>query len=322
MDPAAAHLLVVDDSPSVLKWISGLLIKKGYRITCAPSGESAIKLFQTDTFDMVMTDIILPGMSGLNLLKLLKESKPEIDVIIISSNSSSFTAIKALRLGAYDYIIKPLDEEAILYNVVERTLEKRALALENRKLINDLSDKNRALQESLEMMRTVNRICTLISSTLDIGDILRMLVESAVSQLQARTGYLLLLDKTGTGFSMKVCVGIDHIVARTFALRHDQGISGLTVASNKPLRLGASVPPPLLQRIKEEDADGELFSPPGIISVPLRVNEKVVGAVTISGRENNKPFSDAEVEFLATLANHAAIALGTAGTYYKLKKSV
>lgn len=322
MDPAAPHLLVVDDSPSVLRWISGLLLKKGYRVTCATSGESAIKLFQTDDFDLVMTDIILPGMSGLNLLKLLKESKPEIDVVIISSNSSSFTAIKALRLGAYDYIIKPVDEEEVLFNVVERTLEKQALFRENRKLIKDLSDKNRALQESLEMMRTVNRICTLISSTLDIGDILRMLVESAVEQLQARAGYLLLLDKSGHGFSMKVCVGIDHNIARTFTLRNDQGISGLVVSSNKPLRLGMSPPPPLIQRWQEEDVEGELFSSPGLISVPLRVIDKVVGAVTISGRDNGKTFSDAEMEFLATLANHAAIALGTAGSFYKLKKGM
>lgn len=302
--------------------MSGLLQPRGYRVSCAPTGEDAIKMFQTKEFDLVMTDIILPGMSGLNLLKLLKESKPETDVVIVSSNASSFTAIKALRLGAYDYIIKPVDEEAILFNVVERTLEKRALSRENRKLVNDLSEKNRALQESLEMMRTVNRLCTIISSSLDIGDILRMLVESAVEQLQARTGYLLLLDKTGKYFSMKVCVGIDHSIARTFTLRHDQGISGLVVASNKPFRLGISPPPPLVQRLAEEDAEGELFSSPGIISVPLRVNEKVVGAVTISGRESDKAFADAEVGFLVTLANHVAIALGTAGSFYRLKKGI
>lgn len=320
METSAAHILVVDDSPSAQKMMTGVLQKKGYRITCAATGEEALKKFQGEEFDLVITDIILPGMSGLTLLKLMKESKPDIDVIIISGNASSFTAIKALRLGAYDYIIKPVDDETILYNVVERTLEKRALTRENRRLVSDLSKKNQALQAALEMMKTVNRICTLISSTLDIGDILRMLVESAVEQLQASMGYLLLLDKSGTAFSMKVCVGIDHSHARNFSLRIDQGVSGLVATSNKPLRMGMDVPAPMLQRLQEEDAEGNLFSPPGIVSVPLRINDKVVGVVTISGRSSGVPFTDAEVAFLATLANHAAIALANAGTVYKLKK--
>ncbi|WP_243688216.1 response regulator [Geotalea toluenoxydans] len=102
------HILVVDDSPSFQKMVCGLLLKKGYRVTCASSGEEAVRLFRAEEFNMVLTDIMLPGMSGLNMLKLAKEMKPETDVVIISSNASSFTAIKALRLGAYDYIVKPL----------------------------------------------------------------------------------------------------------------------------------------------------------------------------------------------------------------------
>lgn len=320
MDTWTAHILVVDDSPSVQKMMSGLLSAKGYKVTCAGTGEDALRIFREEEIDLVITDIILPGMSGLNLLKLVKESNPEIDVVIVSGNASSFTAIKALRLGAYDYIVKPVDDEAILYNVVERTLEKQTLTRENRRLINDLSEKNRALQDALERMKIVNMICSLISSTLDIGDILRILVDKAVAQLQAKTGYLLLLDKTADHFSMKVSVGVDHALARTFSLKHDQGISGLVAMSKKPLHLGSTVPPALAQRIREEGSVGHLFSAPGIVSVPLQLNNRVVGVVTISGRTSNKPYTEAEVEFLSALANHAAIALGNAGQVYKLQK--
>ena len=118
------HILVVDDSPSVLKMLSDLLVKKGYLVTACESGEDAIKKFLGEDFDLVLTDIMLPGMSGLNLLKLMKESKPYVDVIVISGNTSTFTTIKALRYGAYDYLVKPIDDEAILYSVVGRTLEK------------------------------------------------------------------------------------------------------------------------------------------------------------------------------------------------------
>ncbi len=315
-----SHILVVDDSVAFQKNIAAMLLQRGYRVTCASSGEDALKIFAADNFNLVLSDIILPGMSGLNLLKLVKEMRPHTDVVIITGNASSFTAIKALRLGAYDYIVKPIDDEAILYNVVERTLEKQSLIMENRRLISDLSDKNRALESTLNMMKTLNRICAMIASTLDIGDILRKLVESTVEQLKATKGYLLIIDRGSKSFTMKVCVGIDRHVAKTFNLGEDRGISGLVATTNKPLRIEANIPAALTQRILEEDVSGELFSTPGILSVPLKVKDRVVGVVNISGRADGKVFTDAEVEFICTIANHAAIALDNAGTLYKLKK--
>ncbi|WP_243370642.1 response regulator [Geotalea sp. SG265] len=321
MTNSSPHILVVDDSPSFQKMICSLLLKKGYRVTCASSGEEAIRLFQAEEFTMVLTDIILPGMSGLNMLKLAKEMKPETDVVIISSNASSFTAIKALRLGAYDYIVKPLDDEAILYNVVARTLEKQSLTIENRRLIRDLSEKNLALEETLQMMRALNSACAALASITDIGTILRKLVENAVAQLKAEKGYLLLLDRTGARFSMKVCVGIDHVFAKTFSMHKDQGISGLVAANNKPLSIESDIPASLTVRLLEEDTSGDLFSTPGILSVPLQIKDRVVGVVNISGRPGGTMFSEIEVDFVTTLATYAAIALDNAGTCYRLRKN-
>jgi CheY-like chemotaxis protein len=317
----ALQILVVDDSVSVQNLLASLLREKGYGVTCASSGEEGLKKFHDGLFDLVLSDIILPGMSGLHLLKVLKENRPEVEVVMITSTASSFTAIKALRLGAYDYIVKPVDDHELLYNVVGRTLEKQHLANENRRLISDLSEKNRALQETLDMMKTLNRLCAVIASTLDIGEILRMLVDSAVERLDATKGYLLLLDKTGKTFSMKVSVGIDHQLFSSFTMRHDQGISGLTATENRVITIGTDVPDDLARRLYEEDSNGVLFTTPGIISVPLKLKDKVVGVVNISGRASGKPFTETETEFLTTLAGHAAIALINAGNFYRLKKN-
>jgi len=316
----APHILVVDDSPTILKAISDLLLKKGYRVTQCESAEDAIRIFLKEEFDLVFTDIILPGMSGLNLLKLMKESKPYIDVIVISSTSSSFTTIRALRFGAYDYLVKPIDDENILYNVVDRTLEKKGLQQRNERLVAELSLKNRKLQEALEMMKTTNRLFSLISSTLDVGDILRMLVEKAVEQLNAHKGYLLLLDKSGSHFLMKFTVGVSHESARKFRLPCDRGISGLVASSNKALRIDVEDVSKYSKYLEEEDLDGELFAIPGSISFPLRIKDKVAGVVNICGRKEGEVFSDTDCEFIATLANHAAIALNTAGQFHMMKR--
>ena len=170
-------------------------------------------------------------------------------------------------------------------------------------------------------MKTVNKVCAAIASTLDVGEILHILVENAVKQLGAKKGYLLLLDKSGTNFSMKVPVGIDQKLANIFTLSHDKGISGAVVARNQMVRIGTTFPEQVALRILDKDVTGELFATPGILAAPLQLKDKVVGVVNISGRTNGKPFSDADAEFLTTLATHAAIALINAGNFYRLKKN-
>ncbi len=320
MTRAAHHILVVDDSHTFQQAMARLLISQGYRVTCSSSGEDAAKKLQSTEFDLVLSDIILPGMSGLNLLKLIKEHAPDTEVIIITGNASSFTAIKALRLGAYDYIVKPIDDETILYNVVERTLEKLTLTRENRRLIENLSEQNLRLEKTLSLMKTVNQVSTLIASSLDISEILSLLVEQAVENLKAEKGYLVLIDRASNRFSMKVSVGIDHSLAKQFGMDCDQGISGLVAKMGEALKLGADIPLDLTQRMLEEDESGELFSTPGILSVPLRLKDKVVGVVNVSGRTTGRPFTEEETEFLSSLANHAAIALNNAGAFYRLRR--
>jgi CheY-like chemotaxis protein len=318
--PTTPHILLVDDSATSRQNLASILERGGYRVTSAGTGNEAEAFLGQHQFDLVLTELIIPGVSGLNLLKQIKETTPEVEVVIVTSNASSFNAIKALRLGAYDFIIKPIDDDVVLFNVVERALEKQSLTRENVRLINDLSDRNQQLHEALEMMRTVNRTCALLASTPDIGEILRRLVESAVEQLRATRGYLLLLDKTGTTFAMKVWVGIEPELARKFSMPADRGISGLVAAKNRPLCIGTDIPRALTAKMVEEDRSGDLFIIPGILSVPLQINDKVAGVVNVSGRTDGTPFSDWEVEFMTTLASHAAIAINNAGTFFKMKK--
>ncbi|MBI5484952.1 MAG: response regulator [Deltaproteobacteria bacterium] len=316
------HVLLVDDSPMILKVLGDQLVKNGYLVTLCESAEEALEVFQEKEFDLVLADIILPGMSGLNMLKLMKDSKPGIDVIVISSTSSSYTTIRALRLGAYDYLVKPIDDENILSNVVKRALEKKELKQQNERLVADLSVKNRELQEALDMMKTTNRLCSMLSSTTDVASILRILVEKAVEQLNAEKGYLLLLDKSGSHFSIKISVGINHETVKQFKLPCERGISGLVASKNKPLRIDAGNTSKYINYIREEDQNGDLFSGNACISFPLRIKDKVAGVVNVCGRKGGGSFSDTECEFIALLANHAAIAVNNAGQFYQMKKNI
>src|SRR5512133_2690893 len=315
-----AHILVVDDSYTSSNKLTEILEAQGYLVAVASSAEEATPLFNSQEFDLVITELMLPGMSGLNMMKIFKERRPETDVVIVSSNASSFNTLKSLRLGAFDFIVKPIDDEAVLYNVVERALEKQEQGRKKQLMVTELTEKNKGLNESLAMMKIVNQICVLLTSTFDIAGILQKLTETAKEHLQATRGYLLLLDKSGSTLNVKVCTGIDPLATANFKLALGKGISGQVVSSGKPLMISDTSDENFLDNIMEEDPEGLLLASPSILSVPLQVQGRVAGALTLSGGCNGKPFNDEHLEFLSMLSRYASIAIENAGVVYNLKK--
>jgi CheY-like chemotaxis protein len=315
-----ASILIVDDTRTSRAKLTEILEAQGYHVTVASSAEEATPLFLTQEFNLVITELMLPGMSGLNLMKIVKERCPDSDVVIISSNASSFNTLKALRQGAYDFIVKPIDDETVLYNVIERALEKQEQGRKKQFLLNELTEKNRGLQDSLAMMRTINQICLLLTSTFDTAAILQKLTEAATEHLQATRGYLLLLDKSGINLNVKVCTGIDPASSAHVRLAINNGISGQVVASGKPVIMENFSDENYTSSIAAEDPDGVLLAAPSLLSVPLQVNGRIVGAVTISGGCAGKPFTDDHLDFLSMLSRFASIAIENAGVVYNLKK--
>lgn len=315
-----ASILIVDDSAASRNKLTEILEAQGYLVTVATSAEEAVPLLATQEFNLVITELMLPGMSGLNMMKIVKERCPDSDVVIISSNASSFNTLKSLRQGAYDFIVKPIDDETVLYNVIERALEKQEQGRKKQYLLNELTEKNKGLLETLAMMKIVNQICLILTSTFDIAAILQKLTETATEHLQAKRGYLLLLDKNGANLNVKVCTGIDSVSTAKFGLAIGAGISGQVVSSGKPVVVGKMSDDAFSASIAEEDPDGVLLAPPSILSVPLQVNGRVAGALTISGGCGGKPFTDDHLEFLSMLSRYASIAIENAGVVYNLKK--
>ena len=126
-------LLVVDDEPQILQVVSGILLDEGFEVLTAPDGETALKLVADASPDLVLLDIALPGMDGLEVLTELKRLYATLPVIMISAYGSVENAVKATRLGAYDFIEKPPHADNILLTV-RNALEMARLFEENRRL--------------------------------------------------------------------------------------------------------------------------------------------------------------------------------------------
>jgi two-component system response regulator PilR (NtrC family) len=163
---APARILVVDDERSMREFLEILFRKEGYGVTSAGDVEEALLALESDDFDLVISDIQMPGRSGLDLLRAAREAQPEAPVIMITAFATTETAIEAMKEGAYDYVTKPFQVDEIRL-VVEKALEKKLLATENRRLRSELRSERqqRTLVGNSEPMQQVYEMVGRVADT-------------------------------------------------------------------------------------------------------------------------------------------------------------
>lgn len=140
-------VLVVDDEEGIRESLSGIFEDEGCAILTSNSGEEALELLREQSPDLILLDIWLPGIDGIKTLEEIKVLKPDLPVIMISGHGNIELAVKATRMGAYDFLEKPLSLERVLL-VAKRALERRTLEIENKALKKDLTRKYRLIGNS------------------------------------------------------------------------------------------------------------------------------------------------------------------------------
>jgi two-component system nitrogen regulation response regulator NtrX len=134
-------ILIVDDEPSILQTLSGLLSDEGFEVTTAANGYEALKIIEAESPDLVLLDIWMPGIDGIETLKEIKKENPTIQVIIITGHGTIETAVNATKLGAYDLIEKPLSIDKVIV-AINNALNFRRLEEENKYLRKKALEKN------------------------------------------------------------------------------------------------------------------------------------------------------------------------------------
>ncbi len=137
------NIMVVDDEIVMQESCCRVLEKEGYSAHSVGSGEEALEVFDCEPFDLVLLDLKMPGIGGIETLQRLKEMDPGITILIITGYPSIETAVKAIKLGAYDYITKPFNPDELRI-AVNRALERKTLVAENQHLRQQLHAKNEA----------------------------------------------------------------------------------------------------------------------------------------------------------------------------------
>jgi two-component system response regulator PilR (NtrC family) len=156
-------ILVVDDEQSLREVLSIMLKRAGYAVTIAMDGEDAVELLQKEIFDLVITDLRMPKVDGMEVLKAVKSASPETVVLIITAFASADSAVEAMKQGAYDYLTKPFQVDEVQL-IIRNALEKRRLTTENMLLKREMASQSsfaqlvgqsEAIQRVFEVVRKV-----------------------------------------------------------------------------------------------------------------------------------------------------------------------
>ncbi len=177
-------VLIVDDSATALHYFGGMLEQLGYQTAKARNGAEALGLLEREEFDLVLSDLVMPGMDGLDLLREIKARGLDIPFLIITSHATLNTAVQAVRQGADDYIVRPVDNELLAHRL-RAVCERHQMRLEQaRRLAMEaaLATAGAAAHELNQPMTAITAMADLLASTKDperIKELARLMAAQA-----------------------------------------------------------------------------------------------------------------------------------------------
>ncbi len=284
---AKARVLAVDDQRYFRELIAGLLVDEGYAAETVASGEEALRALERSHFDVVITDLVMPGMDGSELVRRVKQRDPEQDVVVVTGVIDVATAVEAMKLGASDYLLKPFDGRALAV-MLEELLRRRRIKAE----------RDRLLAENIEY----------IAETRLLERALGLFCAVAVEPLVERTLRALCVE---TGAQGGVLWAASESVPGRLELA---GAHGLVRLAEEPASLEPADLPP---ELAPEDARA-VFAAWGdgarrpALYLALRRDGALLGLARLTDKLEGGPFEEVDRMAGERLARHAEVALANA----------
>lgn len=284
-------ILVVDDDANIRNGCKESLLIEGYEIETAESGQDALEILEEKFFDIVLTDLKMPGIDGMEVLKQIKKIHPYTEVIVFTAYGTVESAVEAMKLGAYDYITKPFDID-ILSMKVTKCLEKQKLTAKAGMLdvITGLYEASKEMIMPLKLEQFLNAVLKFASDT-----------------LEADSGSLMLLDKETNLLCISASLGLKEEIVKSTKLKIGDRISGWIAKTGEPLLLVNGFPEK--EQFKDIERREEIKSS---ICVPLRVRYKTIGVLNLNDIDRKRNFTEDELELLNLFGSEAALSIENA----------
>jgi DNA-binding response OmpR family regulator/putative methionine-R-sulfoxide reductase with GAF domain len=313
-------ILVVDDSKEVREFLCySVLNTEGYQVISAQNGTLGLKLAIENKPDLIILDINLPEISGLEVMKELKQGGYDIPYIVITSYGSEESILESLRLGAKDFLQKPFTVEEVL-NAVSRALAESRWQKERAQMASNLTIANLRLQEQVKAWESLNVIGQAITSTLEEKDVQRRLMWGINQLMQVEAGSMYLIDEETQELILQISLREQMERPSGLHLKLGQGIAGWVAKFGRP----ALVPDAQKdERFFAESDKGTGFFTRSVLAVPLTIKGKVLGVIQVINPYGTKnQFDQADQKLLEALAASVAVAVENARLHAEVRQTV
>jgi two-component system NtrC family sensor kinase len=299
-------ILVADDNQEIREFLQEALTALGeFRVHTVGDGLSALSLVNELRPDLVISDQQMPNLTGLELIKRLKEEKPLLPTILMTGESSESLTIEALRAGVVDYLVKPFNPDTLL-DAVDRAL---MVSKKWSELIS-VGPEDLVGSEEVDDVKAESELQPSDpekSAMLELDEVLSGAVDTAVRLTGAEEGSLLLLDDESGELYMRASKNFDDEFARTFRVFADDSLAGQVIANGKPVFLEESTP----QKIKTA------YLVHSLLYVPLQLRGNTIGVLGVDNRSPDRKLTDKDSEILMAIADYAALAIENAQLFLR-----
>ena len=296
MPHALARVLVVDDEQVIREILADFLAMEGFSVETAANGAKALELLSRSHFDLVLSDLKMPGMGGLELLAAIQEYTPNIVTVIMTGFGTVETAIDAMKQGAYDYILKPFKVDEVVHTI-RRGLEKQKLQAENFRL-----------KEALSLYK----VSEAISASLSLDQVIDTLTDAAIHEVGADAVTVLLSDGMG-GFTERALEFNVTFRSPERAARVDADKVAEHFSHSESLREQGGRCLPFFTDVYEA-------TPPlSLAATHLRARDETIGFLCSVSYSPEKRFDEGQRKLLHTIADRASAAIDNAQLYEDLQ---
>ncbi|MGZ6210111.1 MAG: HD domain-containing phosphohydrolase [Syntrophales bacterium] len=299
LNPSLGRLLIVDDEAKLMAVLRELLTKHGYDAVGFTSGKEALEDLKTQKFDLLLTDLMMPEMDGIALLRASLEIDPNLMAIMMTAQGTIETAVEAMKIGAFDYVLKPF-QMSFLMPVLSKAMGVRRLKLGNAQLRETVS--------SYELGKA-------IAFTLDLDEILKRVADAALQQCGADEVCVMLLTRPGDELYVALVRGGNGEYSIGQCVPIAQGIANWLGPCHKPLLINDLCNVPTFAPVNPGD---HICS---AISMPMLTGGKLVGVINVNSTKRRRSFTLGETKALSILASMAASALENVRLFGKVREA-
>jgi PAS domain S-box-containing protein len=300
-------ILIVDDDIRSVEFLrDSLLVPSGYAALCATDGEEALHLALTQKPDLILLDLQMPKMDGLEVLEALQKAGYDIPAILITAHGSENVAVQAFRLGVKDYFPKPFKVTEMM-EAVERSLTEARLRREKQELVERIELVNRQLEQRLRELYILYGIGKSVTSLLDLDTLLTRIVEATIYVTGAEEVSLFLFDEETQDLQLRAIQDAGDERARGVSESTDDTIVREVMSTGQVAMVQSS-------RSGKKEASQET------LAVPLKVRGRMIGVLRAINKMAMVPFTDNDRYLLSMLADYGAIAIENARLFAEVEE--